>query len=77
VPVGTTGFGLGFGSTTSANINQGESATSTPAEMDEGAGFSQSGLDNQHTLANSDFIHKLAFGSEQKATLINTSTDQF
>jgi len=77
VPVGSTGFGLGFGSTASANINQSESATGTPAKTDGSTGFSQSGFDNQRFFANANFIDEMTFGSEQIATFLITFTDQF
>jgi len=76
VPVGSTGFGLTLGSTAGANINQSESATGTPAKTDGSTGFSQGSLDNQSGFANTDLIDELAFGSEQIATFISTSTDQ-
>jgi hypothetical protein len=77
VPVGSTGFGLGFGSTAGANINQSETAPGTPAKTDGSTGFSQSGLDNQGLFVNRNFIDELAFGSEQIAASIGAFADQF
>jgi len=77
VPVGSTNFGLGFGSTTGASISQNERATSSPAKTGGSAGFGQSGFENQRLFVNGDFIDELTFGSEQIATFISTSTDQF
>ena len=77
VPIGSTGFGLGFSSTAGANINQGETTPGTPAKTDGGAGFSQSGFDKQRLFMNGNFIDELAFGSEQVATFLSTFTDQF
>jgi hypothetical protein len=77
VPVGSTGFGLGFGLAAGTHANQGERVTGTPAKTDGSTGLGQGSFDYQGAFTNSDFIHKLTFGSEQKATLINTSTDQF
>jgi hypothetical protein len=77
VPVGSTNFGLTLGSTASANINQRESTTGTPAKTDGGTGFRQCNLDDQSGFANTYLIDKLTFGSEQIAAGISTSTDQF
>ena len=77
VPVGSTGFGLTLGSTASTNINQSEGTASTPAKTDGSTGFSQSGFENQRLFVNGNFIDELTFGSEQIATFISTSTDQF
>jgi len=76
VPVGSTGFGFTLGSTAGANINKSERATGTPADTNGSTGLSQSDFDYQRAFANSDFIHELAFGSEQVTTLIGPTTDQ-
>jgi hypothetical protein len=77
MPVGSTGLGLTLGSTAGANINQSETTPGTPAKTDGSTGLGQSGLDNQRLFVNRNFIDELTFGSEQIATFISTSTDQF
>ncbi|TKB32486.1 MAG: hypothetical protein E8D51_10165, partial [Nitrospira sp.] len=67
MPVGSTGFGLGFGSTADTNINQSETTPGTPADTNGSTGFSQGRLDNQSRFANLDFIDKLSLRSEQVA----------
>ncbi|HEV8326545.1 MAG TPA: hypothetical protein VGQ08_03610 [Nitrospiraceae bacterium] len=76
MPIGSTNFGLGFGSTAGANINQGESTTGTPAKKNWGAGYSQSGFDNQGLFVNGNFIDEVTFGSGQIATGIAAIADQ-
>jgi len=75
-PGGSTNFGLGFASTAGTNINQGESTTGTPAKKEGGAGFSQSGFDNQGLFVNGKFIHERTFGSGQIAADIAAIADQ-
>jgi hypothetical protein len=71
VPVGSTDFGLGFGSTAAGTkINQSETATGTPTKTDGSTGLSQSGLDNQRSLTNFLRINKMTLGSEQVASSI-------
>lgn len=77
VPLGSTGFGLGFSSTAGTHINQGETTPGTPAETDGGTGLGQRSLDNQRLFVNGNLIDELTFGSEQIATFISTATDQF
>jgi hypothetical protein len=78
VPVGSTSFGPGFGSTASANIDQLQKAAAVaPTKTNWNAGFSQSGLDNQPLFVNGNLIDELTFGSEQIAAGSSTSTDQF
>jgi len=76
VPVGSPDFGLGFGAAAGAHIDQGEAAAGAPAEPNGSAGFRERGFDNQLLFGNTDFVHELAFGSEQIAPLVITCADQ-
>ena len=77
MPVGSTGFGLGFGATAGTHINQGETTPGTPAKTDGGTGLGQRRFDDQRLLGNANFIDELAFGSEQIAASIGANADQF
>ena len=76
VPVGATG-GVGiFGVAAETDVDQGQGATGTNAQANGGAGFGQSGFDHQHFSGNSDFIHEMAFNTEQIATFGSPFTNQ-
>ena len=78
VPVGSTNVGFTLSSTASANIDQRESTSGTPAKTDGSTGLSQGGFDSQqHPFVNGNFIDELTFWSEQIAAVSSTSTVQF